>query len=212
MALLNKSSKNINLIGHARAQNNPSRITSNLRSSVSVRALSVALMTVGVMSLSGTEAQAACVETSINSGVWECTGAAATVQVLTASPGGALVATTTSPFSINAATGTALTLSNTVGGTSITFTDANNSTIKGDISGIVALNQGTGVLSITTGAGAVTGTTVDGIRAENTSAGTDLTVTTGDGDVTGATNGINGRNFGSGCLEHHDGCRCGYRQ
>ena len=78
---------------------------------------------------------------------------------------------------------------------SATFTDNYNSAVSGGDDGIVALNFGSGALSITA-TGAVTGTNGDGIDASNY--GTDLTLNTV--EVSGGYFGIFARNFGSGAL------------
>ena len=73
----------------------------------------------------------------------------------------------------NSATGTDLTITTGVGD------------VSGYDNGIEADNFGSGALSITTGVGAITGNGSNGIGANNSSNGTDLTITTGGGDVTG---------------------------
>ncbi|MDQ0395034.1 autotransporter outer membrane beta-barrel domain-containing protein [Labrys monachus] len=71
-------------------------------------------------------------------------------------------------------------------------------TVTGTNAGIYALNNGTGVTTITAN-GVVTGTNAYGIRAVNASTGTKLTVTTGDAStVTGAAMGIYALNQGTG--------------
>ena len=70
--------------------------------------------------------------------------------------------------------------------------------VDGYLIGIRATNNGTGALSITT-SGAVSGATNEGILANNSINGTDLTIQAG-GDVTGVTAGVQANNFGSGLL------------
>ncbi len=79
-------------------------------------------------------------------------------------------------------------------GTDLTIT-ANN--VTGATTGIYADNDGSGALSITT-TGTVTGTAEDGIYANNSAAGTDLTILAN--NVTGGNNGIRAKNYGTGSL------------
>jgi len=72
--------------------------------------------------------------------------------------------------------------------------------VLGGRTGIYARNYGTGALSVTTGAGDVTGTAYNGIYVRNSAAGVDLTVLTGDGAVLGGDRGISARNYGTGAL------------
>ncbi len=64
--------------------------------------------------------------------------------------------------------------------------------------GILANNQGSGVLSITTGASSVT--TVNGSAISAVNFGSDLSVSTGGGGASGPVRGIFARNYGSGVL------------
>jgi hypothetical protein len=80
-------------------------------------------------------------------------------------------------------------------GTGLTIT-ANGAVTGGDY-GIYVDNYGAGALTITTQA--VTGTSLDGIAAYNSAAGTGLTITAY-GDVSGGQYGIYADNYGSGAL------------
>ncbi len=137
-----------------------------------------------------------CTETAPGSGDWTCSGAANsgsdTPKSLSNGTGSELIVTTASGFGINTASGTAFILTNTAGGNNLTFTDAYASDISGIGNGIFAVNNGTGITSITT-TGAVTGTMAYGIVSRNY--GTDLTVSAA--DVSGA-DGISVLNFGTG--------------
>ncbi|WP_229953486.1 hypothetical protein [Parasphingorhabdus litoris] len=64
--------------------------------------------------------------------------------------------------------------------------------------GINAVNNGTGLLSVMTAD--VTGTSGNGIFASNSSAGTNLVIGTTAGDVVSANDGIRAENYGSGIL------------
>jgi hypothetical protein len=84
----------------------------------------------------------------------------------------------------------------------LTVTTGADSAVTGGHTGIYALQQGTGALSVTAN-GEVTGTDYDGIFASisNSSATGDLTVTTGaDSAVTGGVYGIYARQSGTGAL------------
>ncbi|MEO9599912.1 autotransporter outer membrane beta-barrel domain-containing protein, partial [Parasphingorhabdus sp.] len=84
---------------------------------------------------------------------------------------------------------------NNINGTDLTINAADTS---GGIDGIHALNEGSGALSITS-TGAVTGTTGDGINADNSANGTSLSIAV-EGTVVGADNGIDASNNGTGGL------------
>ena len=73
-------------------------------------------------------------------------------------------------------------------------------TVSGSTDGIYARNSGHAALTIKA-YGNVTGTNGRGIYAQNSAAGTDLSVTTAAGTtVSGGSYGINARNYGSGAL------------
>ncbi|MXO64801.1 autotransporter outer membrane beta-barrel domain-containing protein [Altericroceibacterium endophyticum] len=139
-----------------------------------------------------------CTETAPGSGDWTCSGAANsgsdTPETLGNGTGSELIVTTASGFGIDNASGTAFILTNTAGGNNLTFTDAYASDISGTGNGIFAVNNGTGITSITT-TGVVTGTGTGtyGIYARNL--GTDLTISAA--DVSGA-DGISVANLGTG--------------
>lgn len=78
--------------------------------------------------------------------------------------------------------------------------DTTTGAVTGQTFGIVADNNGTGELRITTGSGTVTGTSLDGIYAYNSAAGTALTIEVGAGGVSGYQDGIDARQQGSGLL------------
>ena len=80
--------------------------------------------------------------------------------------------------------------------------DSRSGTVTGALSGVVALQEGEGYLSIFTGD--VTGENEDGIVAENIG-GTDIKIDTTAGHIFGADNGINVDNFGSGSLNIRSG-------
>ena len=84
---------------------------------------------------------------------------------------------------------------NSAAGTDLSITA--NGDVTGGEFGIYTINAGTG--SLTVNAGAVTGNGVDGIDAQNTAAGTSISVTT-TGLVTGVHDGIDVDNYGSGAL------------
>jgi outer membrane autotransporter protein len=72
--------------------------------------------------------------------------------------------------------------------------------ISGGRNGIKATNSGDGSMTVTTGAGNVTGSTAFGIEAVGKANGDAMTVTTGNGEILGGDTGITGVNFGSGAL------------
>ncbi len=177
-----------------------------LGSSVSVRALgarafAVTLAAAGSLALTVTGANAGvCTETFAGSGIFVCSGAAAggdVTQTPTPPAGGALDVSTIAGFGITTAAGNAITMVNVAGDTDITFTDNNTSVITGNANGLYAVNNGTGLVSITA-TGAVTGTTGMGIQAYNNN-GTSLTVNA-QGAVTGNLSGVYVGNFGTGAL------------
>ena len=132
----------------------------------------------------GRRAYAQCVPTAPFSGVYSCSGALTTTQLLVGTP---LSVTTTPGFSIVTTTGDAFTLA---GDTGLTFTDNNASTISGVQNGINAylVGSSTGNIVIST-SGPVTGGT-NGINAyvSRQLPGGSITITT-TGPVTGGTNG-----------------------
>ncbi len=79
-------------------------------------------------------------------------------------------------------------------GTNLTITSFN---VWGGANGIDARNYGSGALSVTT-TGEVTGNNNDGINANNSAAGTDLTINTA--AVSGGDQGIQASSFGSGIV------------
>ncbi len=85
---------------------------------------------------------------------------------------------------------------NSVGSTESDITAHN---VSGGEHGILAVHLGSGALSVTA-TGIVDGAGADGISAQNTDAGTSLSVTTGAGAVSGDEDGIEARNFGTGGL------------
>ncbi|CAJ1412166.1 unnamed protein product [Effrenium voratum] len=130
-------------------------------------------------------------------GTYECSGKITTIQKLSPPAGQPLAVSTTARTSIVTTKGNALTLTNSIGDTDITFTDTYMSTITGNDTAIHAKNNGFGALSITT-SGDVTGTNYSGIDAENSAAGTDLTIQVT--SVAGGWEGIDAENDGSGAL------------
>jgi outer membrane autotransporter protein len=85
-------------------------------------------------------------------------------------------------------------------GTDLSVTTGVGTTVKGGFDGIFAFNFGKGALTITAN-GKVEGTAHYGIKAQNSSYGTDLSVTTGVGaKVIGGNIGIFARNYGSEAL------------
>ncbi|WP_108812389.1 hypothetical protein [Sphingorhabdus sp. Alg231-15] len=110
--------------------------------------------------------------------------------LITNAGGGLLSVTSTS--TIRGQTRSGISATNFAGGTDLTI--ASNDT-GGALDGIYALNQGTGVLTITA-TGMTSSVNTDGIYAVNE--GTDLTITAA--DVTAADHGINAGNEGTGDL------------
>ncbi|MGP2518218.1 autotransporter outer membrane beta-barrel domain-containing protein [Yersinia sp. 2545 StPb PI] len=151
-------------------------------------------------------------------GVYTCSGVQDSVTDSTQYLSGSPLSVTTEPnFGIVTSSDEAFNLNGTDG---LSFTDDNGSTITGQEDGILARNDGAGVLSITT-TGTVTGTNQFGIMATND--GTDLTIEAADvfgdgagiyainrgtgvtsitttGTVSGYQSGILARNDGSGAL------------
>jgi outer membrane autotransporter protein len=134
-------------------------------------------------------------------GTWVCSGAAGVDTAVTATaPAATPVTVTTTPgFGINVtgAGQNAITIIGSVGTTGLTFTDVNGSSITGTFSGISALNNGTGALSVTS-TGTATGTNRFGIFALQSGNGTNLDVTSN--NATGGYHGIRARNYGNGAL------------
>ncbi len=154
-----------------------------------------------LVSLSSGYGRAVAGTCSESGGSYFCSGAAnpgvdATVIIDIAQP---LTVTTTSDFGINNSTGDAFNLTSTGGG--LTFTDNHMATITGFEDGIVAINDGTADLSITT-TGTVTGTNNAGVGigiwADNRAPGNDLNISAA--NVSGGDDGINANNSGSGHL------------
>ncbi len=117
-------------------------------------------------------------------------GADAT-QTLSGAP---LRVDTTSGFGITVASGNAFTLTGFGG---IDFTDANASSIFGDLRGMDARNTGGGSLNITS-TGTITGLTDHGIYAGNNAFGTGVSINVE--DVGGGLDGIRAYNNGGGVL------------
>ncbi len=181
------------------------RVASALGASVSARALAaIAILAVAPISLSSTGAHAGtCVGAG---GVYTCSGAAnaggldATQGITPVAPDD-LTVTTQAGFGIDTSNNGAInafTLTGAGGSANLTFTDNYASAITGGDSGIEAVNNGSGFLTITT-TGVVTGTTARGILAGNTAAGTSITINA-QGDVLGNVDGIRAANLGSGAL------------
>lgn len=101
---------------------------------------------------------------------------------------------TTSGFGITVASGNAFTLTGFGG---IDFTDANASSIFGDLRGMDARNTGGGSLNITS-TGTITGLTDHGIYAGNNAFGTGVSINVE--DVGGGLDGIRAYNNGGGVL------------
>ena len=81
----------------------------------------------------------------------------------------------------------------------LTVTTGANSFVEGNTFGIRARNEGTGALSVTANGAAAPGSNNDGIFANNSATGTNLTVERVQA-LDGATYGIRARNYGSGYL------------
>jgi hypothetical protein len=147
-----------------------------------------------VFAFSGTRAYALkeCEEVNVGSGFYLCAGSADSTQELSGAP--LTVIADFFGFSIDATTGNAFKLTGTGG---LTFTGKYISTIKGESTGIVAYNNSSGALTITT-YGTVTGTNARGIYAYNKAGTTGLTIDAA--AVTGGTDGIFANNLGTGAL------------
>lgn len=147
-----------------------SHIITNISESPTWRAALLGTVAAGALCFGG-RAYAACVGAG---GTYSCSDALTTTQTLTGTP---LTVTTTPGFSIVTVAGDAFTLTGTGG---LSFTDDYFSTIAGAINGISAINDISGLLTITT-TGAVTGGNT-GIFARNN--GTGALEIVANGDVT----------------------------
>ena len=137
--------------------------------------------------------------TSDAPGVYTCSGAMGNGDgyINTRTTTNLLDVTVSPSTTFNVTGGDAFDLDSSAG---ITFTNNNSEvTITGAVDGINAYNDGTygGALEITT-TGTTTGKNNDGIKASNSSAGTDLTIEAA--TTTGVTSGIYANNYGSGAL------------
>jgi hypothetical protein len=101
---------------------------------------------------------------------------------------------------VTSTSGTGIFARNSTNGTDLGVTTGAGTNVTGFTNGIVAVNSGTGALTVTAD-GDVEGTNFNGIYARNSNYGTDLSVTTGAGtNVTGGLYGIFARNYGTGAL------------
>jgi uncharacterized protein with beta-barrel porin domain len=108
--------------------------------------------------------------------------------------------TITASGNVTGTVGTGIYANNSVAGTNLTVATGTGTTVSGNTDGVLAINSGTGALTITAN-GNVTGG-ANGIAALNNNVtSTNLTVTTGAGTtVSGGINAIFARNQGTGAL------------
>jgi uncharacterized protein with beta-barrel porin domain len=185
------------------------------------RVLLSGTMLVAAVAGYGRRAYGACASTGTPPN-YQCSGANVTTQTINANDASV---STVAGFSVNTAAGNAITIT---GNGALSYTDTNasaltsagsyaldvrtmfggtpgsvtintNGTLSGGISGIRTLNFNTGALTITAN-GNVTGTSGNGLYAQNFGT-SDLTVTTGVGTtVSGGNRGILAESFGPGAL------------
>ena len=134
-------------------------------------------------------AHAACVETALGSGDFNCSGPETITQDLSPPAGGVLNVTADPTFSTNVASGNGLTLSNSAGDGAITFMDSAMSSILAEDDGLSVDQSGTGDTEITVN-GSIQGgngsTGDDAITVDISSATIgNLRLTTGQGAIRG---------------------------
>ena len=139
-----------------------------------------------------------CIESSLGSGEYRCSGTIIYGQALSASDGTRLIVRLEDDARIAVSSGNAFSLTQTGGTGGIAFTQsANGQSVSGTQGGIVASNSGGGAISINVN-GSVTGMAGNGIGATNDASGGGITITAG--SVYGADSGITAVEGGSGAV------------